>query len=187
MKQDAGDAPSDTRPASTGMATRPRESYHWSLIFLHWLVVALVVAQYVTSAAVLRVHRPRPIGVRPDPVDLLQQTFHIRIGLLIIALMAIRLALRWRFGAPRPFGSETSWQTKTAKVVHSALYAIIFAQGVTGAVAVYFWWPISATHVVLFKILLGLIIVHVAAGLWHQFFLKDGALRRIVGISLREG
>ena len=64
MKQDAGDAPSDRRLASTGMATRPRESYHWSLIFLRWLVVALVVAQYVTSAAVLRVHRLQNLAIR---------------------------------------------------------------------------------------------------------------------------
>ncbi len=182
MKQDARDAPSNAHPASTGTATRPRERYHWSLILLHWLIVALVVGQYVTSAAVVRVHRPRPLGMRPDPLDLLQQTIHIRIGLLIIVLMAIRLALRWRFGAPRPVGSETSWQTKAAKVVHSALYAIIFAQGISGAVAVYFWWPISAAHVVLFKILVALVIVHVAAALWHQFLLRDGALRRIVGI-----
>jgi cytochrome b561 len=179
MKQDAHEAPSNTSPV---MAAPPRELYHWSLVFLHWLVVALVVVQYVTSPAMLRVHRPRQIFTRPDPFAVLQHTIHIRVGLLIIVLMAIRFALRWRFGVPQPVGGTTSWQARGVQALHFSLYAIIFAQGIIGAVAIYFWWPISAAHVVLFKILLGLVILHVAAGLWHQFFLKDGALRRIVGI-----
>lgn len=133
------------------------ERYHWSLIILHWLVVALVVAQYVTSAAMLRVHKPRQIFARPDPLDLLQNTIHIWAGLMIIVLMAIRLGLRWRFGTPQPLKGTTSWQANAARAVHFALYVTIVAQGFTGAVAVYLWWPISAAHVIVFRIFLGLV------------------------------
>lgn len=178
MKPDSFNTPS---MASVTTVIR-RAHYHWSLILLHWVIVALVIVQYVTSAAMLRVHRPRSVFARPDPLDLLQHTIHIRVGLVIIALMVIRAGLRWRFGAPEPLVGLTSWQINAAKAVHFALYATILAQGITGAVAIYFWWPVSAAHVVLFKVLLGLIVLHIAAALWHQFFLKDGGLRRILGI-----
>ena len=42
------------------------------------------------------------------------------------------------------------------------------------------WWPISAAHVILFKILLGLVSIHVAATIWHTLILKDATLARML-------
>jgi cytochrome b561 len=75
--------------------------YTLAQIALHWLIVALVVEQYATSGAVMRIHAYRPLGRPPDPFDLTLHSVHTRAGLLIFVLIAIRLALRATLGAPR--------------------------------------------------------------------------------------
>jgi cytochrome b561 len=67
---------------------------------LHWAVVLLVIEQYFTSAAILRVHTYRPLGRPADPFDLTSHSVHTRIGLLIFVLVALRLLLRLVWGAP---------------------------------------------------------------------------------------
>jgi cytochrome b561 len=54
------------------------------------------------------------------------------------------------------------------------------------AVATYFWWPISAVHVILFKVLLALVTIHVAAALWHAFVRKDAVTSRM-GLKAMNG
>ena len=81
------------------------ERYSYAQIALHWVVVLLVIEQYLTSAAILRVHGYRPLGRPADPFDLTLHALHTRVGVLIFALVAIRLALRIRWarcnGSPR--------------------------------------------------------------------------------------
>jgi cytochrome b561 len=36
-----------------------------------------------------------------------------------------------------------------------------------------------AAHVILFKVLLALVTIHVAAALWHEFVRKDAVMRRM--------
>jgi cytochrome b561 len=148
-------------------------------IVLHWLVAGLVLIQYVTSGAIVRTHQPRLIGRGPDPADLILHTVHNGVGLLIIVLTVARLTVRlWR-AAPAPSGDPHAYTTRVARATHWTFYLILIAQGITGAVASYFWWPISAIHVVLFKVLLGLLIVHMFAALWHHFAKRDDTLKRI--------
>jgi cytochrome b561 len=147
-------------------AARPL-AYTRAQIALHWLVAALVLAQYASSGAIVRAHSIHLIGQRPS-----------RGGLAIVALMLGRLVLRLWVGAPAPRDSSQS-AAYLAWAVHFAFYAVLIAEGLTGAVATYFWWPISATHTVLFKILLMLVTIHVAAALWHEFLRKDKVMRRM--------
>lgn len=148
-------------------------------IGLHWLVAVLVLAQYASSGAIVRTHGLHLIGWRPNPTDLLLHTLHNRVGLAIVALMLGRLALRLWVGAPAPEGASAGLAGRLAQGVHFAFYAVLITEGVTGAVASYFWWPISTAHVLLFKLLLALVAVHVGAALWHQFVRKDAVMRRI--------
>ena len=161
--------------------TRPDtpEAYTRVQIALHWLVVGLVIAQYGTSGAVVRTHSIHMIGQRQNPTDLILHTLHNRLGLALVALMIGRLGCRLWAGVPVPAGHATGLAVRAAFIVHIAFYAVLITEGITGAVASYFWWPISLAHVILFKILLGLVAVHIAAVLWHQFVLRDGALGRI--------
>ncbi len=148
-------------------------------ILLHWLVAALVVVQYATSGAIVRTHAVHMIGQRQDPTDLLLHGLHLKLGLGLVALMVGRLALRLWIGAPMPGGTGSAWATCTARVVHAAFYAVLICEGLTGAIASYFWWPISLAHVIIFKILLALVTIHVAAVLWHALVLRDATLRRM--------
>ena len=151
-------------------------------IALHWLVAALVLEQYASSGAILRSYSFHRLGWRPSASDLLLHSLHNRVGLAIIGLMLARLALRLWIGAPAPLAAKVRLAARLAQCVHFASYAVLIAEGVTGAVASYFWWPMSAAHVILFDLLLALVTIHVAAAAWGQFVRKDATLRRI-GIS----
>ena len=157
--------------------------YSWAQIILHWLVVALVILQYATSGAILRTHSVSMSGLAPSRSDLFWHVVHNRAGLLIFLVLCMRIALRFWQGAPAPLTSTSPNQQKLAYAVHACLYLVLGLQAFTGAVATYFWWPISTAHVILFKVFLGLITLHIAAAIWHQFALKDGILWRITGLK----
>jgi len=164
------DAASDAaRPERVGV-TRPA-AYSRVQVALHWLVAALVVEQYGTSGAIVRTHTMHMIGQRQNPADLVLHTMHNRLGLLLTTLMMMRLFYRLWAGAPVPRsdGAAGSWAARTASGVHAAFYVVLISEGVSGAVASYLWWPASTLHVLLFKALLALVGLHVAAVVLHQF------------------
>jgi cytochrome b561 len=163
-----------------------REGYAGTQIVLHWLVAALVLVQYWTSGAIVRTHAIHMIGMRQNPTDLLLHNLHTKLGLGLIALMTGRLLFRFWAGVPAPRELVQPWISKAAQFVHAAFYAVLIIEGLTGAVASYFWWPISTAHVILFKVLLGLVTVHVAAVLWHTLVLKDATLGRMSPKRLTE-
>lgn len=166
--------------------SRPH-AYSRVQIALHWAAVLLVLGQYVTSGAIVRTHSLHMIGQRQNSTDLILHLLHNRLGLLLVAVMLARLAWRLWAGVPRGTLPAGGWPARLARLVHAAFYAVLVTEGASGAVASYLWWPASRLHVVLFKILLGLITVHVAAALWHQLVLKDGTLRRMApGLPLRQ-
>lgn len=169
------------RPEHIG-ATRPA-IYSRVQVALHWLVAGLVVEQYATSGAIVRTHTMHMIGQRQNPADLVLHTMHNRLGLLLIAVMVFRLAYRLWAGAPVPGsdGAAGSWASRTAAVVHAAFYVVLICEGVAGAVASYLWWPMSVVHVALFKGLLALVAVHVAAVLWHHLCGKPVLRRMRIG------
>ncbi len=142
-------------------------------------MAGLVLAQYATSGAIVRAHSFHLIGWRPSPTDLVLHTVHMRVGLAIVALMLGRLALRLWAGAPAPGDAGGGFTIRLAQGVHFAFYAVLITEGITGAIASYFWWPISAAHVILFNVLLALVTIHVAAALWHEFVRKDAVMRRM--------
>ena len=110
-------------------------AYSRTQIALHWVVAALVVEQYATSGAITRTHQVRMIGQHISSSDLTLHMLHNRIGLLIVALMSLRLLLRWRNGAPAPLSDRGTWAARLAGAAHWGFYALLIAQGVTGAIA----------------------------------------------------
>ena len=157
---------------TTGVGDSPNRpaAYAKVQIALHWLVAALVVEQYATSGAIVRTHTIHLIGQRQSPADIVLHTTHDRLGLLLTVLMAVRLGYRLWAGAPAPSvsGANRAWTRATASGVHAAFYVVLICEGAAGAVASYLWWPASALHVVLFKVLLGLVGLHVAAVVVHH-------------------
>lgn len=162
-------------------------SYHWSQVTLHWLVALLVAVQYATGGSIGRTHAAVARGIEPDPFDLALHAIHNRAGLTIFALVIVRLALRLLIGVPEPVDSLTGWHRRLARATPTAFYLILIAQASTGAVATYVYWPVSVIHGALSNALLALIALHVSAAFWHHFIVRDGAMKRILGLRAQGG
>jgi len=161
---------------------------------LHWIVVVMIIAQYVLAETADEL----PTGV--EKFATLAQ--HKSLGLTIMLLAVLRVG--WRvFDRPPQPPPMPSWQRLAAAATHWGLYALLFAMPLTG------WmmssaanYPVSwfglvqlpdlvmpsesledflhETHEVLFGVLLGLAGLHVLAALKHQFVDRDGLLARML-------
>lgn len=171
---------------------------------LHWLIVLLVIVQFVVGPHAADL----PVGI--ERLKLL--TFHKSVGLTILALVLLRLA--WRLYTPAPAlpAGIGRAQRRLAHLNHGLLYGLLLVMPILG------WLTSSASNLTvrwffLFNLpnlvqpdpalakltrelhdtlawcLLGLVLLHVAAAFYHQLVLKDGLLRRMLPLWMlpREG
>lgn len=176
------------------------QGYNRPAIALHWLVAVLICCSfplglYMTSLAL-------------SPLKLQLYSYHKWLGMLILALVVLRVLWRLGKGAP-PALPAPAWQQRAAVVTHTLLYALMVAIPLTG-------WMMSsakgfpvvwlgvlplpdlvgkdealgdlllATHKALNFLLLGLVGLHVAAALKHHFVDRDATLVRMLPL-LRRG
>ena len=100
-----------------------RLQYGTTAKVLHWLVVALLLAQYLIGWLMPDLHRNMKPGA--------PMTFHISIGITILLIIVLRLA--WRLAHPvAPDSSLPHWQRLSSEAVHWLLYALVLATTVTG-------------------------------------------------------
>ncbi len=173
-------------------------SYGWPAQLLHWIVVILVITQFVLA------NMAESTDSRMQMFILLAR--HKSIGLTIFALALIRLLWRLLNEQPAlPLGMP-SWQQQVARVTHWLLYALIFLMPITGllgSAASNFpvsWFglftipaligPSEALaeslhdlHGVLAGCLATLATLHLLAALKHHFINKDHVLRRMVWMA----
>jgi cytochrome b561 len=161
----------------------------------HWLVVALILIQYLWAW--------RIDGVEGFRARLELVTQHKTIGMTVLILATLRLL--WRlFNRPPPLPrSMRLWERRAALAGHWALYGLIFAVPLTGwlyssaaGLGAYWWGPVSYPSPVeaserleavfgqlhwLLAISLGaMAVVHVFAALRHQFFQRKRILNRML-------
>ena len=163
--------------------------------WLHWLVVGLIVLQYVLAEIA------DEAGERGA---LLQQLAvlanHKSVGMTVLGLALIRLGWRLRHPAPPLPSSTATWQATAATAAHWLLYGLLIALPITGwlmsSASAYsvswfnlFAFPdlvgadpelkstLESVHEFLADTLLVLAIVHIGAALAHHFHLKDDVLR----------
>ncbi|NTX27447.1 cytochrome b [Burkholderia pyrrocinia] len=161
--------------------------------FLHWLIVALVVAQYAIGWTMPDVHRDtQPIGLIAA---------HLIVGTALLAAMAGRVL--WR-ATHRPPASDLSPAMRALSgVTHFALYALLIAVPLLGwinassrawAVTLVGVIPLPAlsaagsgfghamgdVHGILAWVLFAGICLHVAAALAHRFVLRDRIVQRMM-------
>ena len=161
----------------------------------HWLVVLLVaalfgIAWYMTDL---------PLG--PEKIE--TYNLHKSIGVLVLAIMLLRLLWR-RISPPPPLPADmAAWERRAAQASHALLYALLLIQPVIGIVHAWsanfpvvvfglFTLPrltgpsealktiLEAAHHWVGWALLALIALHVAAALRHHFVLRDDVLRRML-------
>jgi cytochrome b561 len=159
---------------------------------LHWLVVLLLVAQYVVAWTMPGIHRGT------QPVGLI--VVHLDLGAFIIAVMIVRVV--WRIVRKEPEVVDGTPLTRgIAYLTHGLLYLLLIVQPVMGwANASSRGWQVTLfgvnlpplvptgsalghtlgdAHRLLAWAMLVLIGLHVAAALYHHFLLRDRVLRRM--------
>lgn len=172
---------------------RASGSYTPLAVLLHWTLAVLIIGMvglgwYMTQ-------------IEDDPGSAWFFNLHKSIGLVIAALVLLRLL--WRLGhrpAPLP-ASVPAWQASASRAGHALLYAAMIALpalGIIGALLseegiVFFGAELprvlQANHdlaEVFFEahsattwLLIGLVCVHALAGLKHLLIDKDGVFQRM--------
>jgi cytochrome b561 len=175
-----------TAPASGGYGSVAKT--------LHWLVFALVFAQYVVAFSM------PDIGRETVPGTLIN--LHMSIGATIVVVIVARWL--WRIVHPVPLSTAgPRWERDVARITHAILYLLLAVNPILG------WMNASArdwkitiygivalphlvaprarlgmvagdVHTFLAWALLVLIGLHVAAALYHFFLRGDRVLQRML-------
>ncbi|HEX7328002.1 MAG TPA: cytochrome b [Casimicrobiaceae bacterium] len=163
--------------------------------WLHWLVVALVLAQYVVAILM------PGIGPRTQPGPLIN--LHLSLGVVILVVMAVRFGVRLAAPVPLDMPESAPWERWTATATHRLFYLLLLVSPFLGwasasahrlPVTVFglatlpplaapkAHWALVAgdIHKLSMWALLALIGVHAAAALYHHLVRRDGVLLRML-------
>lgn len=156
---------------------RTSDTYSRPQVALHWIIVLLIAGQYIFRNGITAAWEARLDGSLPNEPFL---NPHAIIGIIILALTIWRLVLRYRQGAPALPDKEPPALKLVAKVTHLAFYALLVAMPVSGALAWVVGLEVPANaHAVAAKVMLALIVLHVAGALVQQFVLKTDVMLRM--------
>jgi cytochrome b561 len=163
----------------------------------HWLIVLLIINQWW-------------IAERAEELKGLAKlealAWHKSFGMTVLMLAVLRLA--WRLMNPTPeLATETRpWERVLAKISHLLLYALIFAMPLTGwmmssaknypvswfklfqfpdlvAPAEQTFHQMHDLHHLLFNVLVGVALLHVAGALKHHVIDRNDVLKRMLPFS----
>ncbi len=178
-------------PYSAPSAARPVNRHSLAVRLMHWTTVLAMLA--ATAAALLRDALESP-ALRSLLMDI-----HRQAGLWVLLALVLRLAVRVGRGMADHAGATSPLLRITGLMAHLALYAMLLALPVLG-------WAVCNAHEVGVKLLgvialpalvapdadladnltdwhviaawamLALVVLHVAAALWHHFIRRDGVL-----------
>ena len=166
---------------------------------LHWLMAIMVLAMLFIGVSMVSTLEPRFLTLI---------SIHKPLGIAILALAVLRLLVRSRLGAPPLPDNLPRVQVLTAKLSHVLLYALLIVMPFVG------WGMLSAggypvvlygslhlpeilphddhlhailrtAHTVLAYMFFAIILLHVAAALFHALIRRDGVFRAMAGIGPR--
>ena len=187
-------APTELKP------TRPyyrnsRTSWGVVSVVIHWLFAVLLLLQCVLGWMA--------VSWKLSPTKINLFVWHKSLGLLLLTLIAVRLA--WRASNPVPELPVTTpaWERTAARLSHGLLYALLFVLPLTGWIInsaanipfrVFGWFPLPAltapdkalaalmktVHLSLFITLALVVTAHVVAALHHHYARHDNVLRRML-------
>ena len=171
----------------------PSGSYGLVARIFHWLIFALLVAQYTVGSIMPHIGR--------HTVDETWVAWHFDIGAVILLVIVLRFV--WRLVQPVALATRLApWERVLSRFTHYILYALIFVMTMLGWIAanahgfdVYLlglklpalapnhsgWGhECGDIHNVLVYVLLGFIILHIAGALYHRFIKKDDVMQRML-------
>jgi len=167
--------------------------YHPLLVALHWLMALLILVALAAGGLVLA-NMPDD---SPDKVAGLGG--HMIFGMAIGVLLVLRFVTRLRSAHPPRAAAGNVMLDRIGVWTHWAFYELIAGMVLTGLAMAFGagLFPIvyggaaetvppglqdlpqRAAHGLIATALVALIVLHLAAALWHQFVRKDGLLRRM--------
>ncbi len=152
--------------------------YSKTQIILHWVVALLVVLQFVLHEGIAGAWDGFLDG-RPVVFDPLVLA-HVAGGGLILLLVVWRVVARRRQGDVAPVAGTSPFMARVTHLGHLALYGVLVLMALSGMGAWFGEVELAAeVHSLLRIVILALVAGHTAAALYHQFYLKDGLLRRM--------
>jgi cytochrome b561 len=182
------------------MSAAPAPPQRWSAatIALHWLSAVLVIA--LLGLGWFMVHADLRAATKFDLYQL-----HKSLGFLSLALLLARLAVRFLRTAPPAPPAMAGWERRLASSAHTMFYVLLLAAVLSGwllvsaaiiAIPTRFFGSfvipnlvgadpelsarMTFAHYVVSRVLVALLIVHVAAALKHHFIDRDDVLRRMI-------
>jgi cytochrome b561 len=153
-------------------------SYSRIQILLHWTIAALVILQLLFGESMVTVVEAGEEGNVPPVFDQNMAWLHYWFGIAVLTLVVIRLGLRLTTGVPRVKAvGLTAW---AATATHALFYLLLFVVPITGLLGYYYGDPWGELHTWGKPVFIVLIGLHVLGALYHQFWIKDGTLRRML-------
>ncbi len=167
--------------------------YHPFLVFLHWLLAAMIIGALIMGELVLE-KTPNS-----DPGKLLSLKLHMLVGLSVLGLMLVRIVVRLLTKSPPHASTGNTLLDKLGGLTHLGLYAVVIAMTVSGILIsraaglpdiVFFGsgTPLPAdfndiaarnVHNILAKLIALLVLLHVAGFLFHKVVIKDNLIKRM--------
>jgi cytochrome b561 len=172
-------------------------SYGAVAIFLHWLVALAVFGLFALGYWMVDLTYYHEWYKRAPDI-------HRSIGILLLAVMVIRLVWRGVNVSPSAPAGHKRWEVRSARLAHALLYVLIFVAMVSGylistadgsSISVFGWFevpsvtgstekmeePAGTVHYWATWSIIGLSVIHAAAALKHHFIDRDNTLRRMLG------
>ena len=160
-------------------------------MLLHWMVAAGIAFLFIHGFDMMRI---------PEAQRLVQLNMHRSVGVVVFALVLVRIA--WRIAHPPPHVPMPKMQAWAASYVHILIYVLLVVNGIAGTVG----WVASGDPVVFFsyavagartaspeldhfcilvgmttaRILMVVIVLHVLAVVKHEWLDRDELLERMV-------
>jgi cytochrome b561 len=167
--------------------------YHWLLVALHWVLAFFIIVSLYMGTMVLE-DMPNS-----DPAKIDALRGHMIGGVVILALMVVRLLVRMMTAHPPAAPTGMALADAIAPWTHRALYLLVFVMVISGFAtslmaglpdivfggsgqplpADFFqFWP-RIVHGITAGLLMALVALHIAAAIYHQFVKGDGLFRRM--------
>ena len=163
--------------------------------FFHWLVAALILVQLVLGVAAVT------WALSPTKLNLF--VWHKSTGMLILALMGLRLLWRLGHAAPTLPADTPAWERAAARVSHFVLYLLLVALPLSGwviasasGIPFRIFWRIplpsitevdkrvadaaASVHFGLLVLFLAVLVVHIGAALRHHYVKRNDVLIRML-------
>jgi len=179
------------------MAAMESAGYGMIAKILHWLIFALLAVQYAIGSIMPHIGR--------KTVNEGWVSWHFSVGAAILFFIVLRLV--WRLLHPVPqLPTLTPWERVLSGLTHWALYILVLVMTLLGwAASNSRGWDVNLfgivtlpkisptgsewghecgdIHNILVYVLLGFIILHVAAALYHHFVKHDQVVGRMLFVK----